>query len=518
MNPLAPLASTPPSADGVRNFQESTVPTVPTVPTSSVIASPVSVPGATAPAAPLPSPKLCTLELDADGVSEVDPQLTELARLPFVTSVLGLPDRHQKPQMEVPSSIAIVTHDHIVPEFTSVAVNDGMGVVVTDLDAGALSPERIAAFFARIGSHSAGHVLETNRYSLSASDMRRTLTEGGRAVTARYGLDPSVVKRMENNACISLPAGMGDRLDDLVPWPLLHGKFCRSEMGLNFGGNHFLELQVVDRVLDRAQAAHWGLREGQVVVMYHLGPGPFSGTLLHHYSLRSKLDANRAPAFMMSKLAFHYLQRAGKGSLAAKWHTHFERNRWTPIPVESEEGRTFRAAMAMAMNFGYAYRLATVSAIMDGLREAISPRVHTALLCDISHNGISEELQDGRPAWVARHNACRLVPGQPTLVAGAWDVPSYLGLGEAGGRGEMHSYDHGAGHLIETSRGSSELAATGDTVTRVKMTRGRHAQVTKKVEVPVLSPTPIDRLMDCFARQDVMRSVVRLRPIGNFKN
>jgi tRNA-splicing ligase RtcB (3'-phosphate/5'-hydroxy nucleic acid ligase) len=159
-----------------------------------------------------------------------------------------------------------------------------------------------------------------------------------------------------------------------------------------------------------------------------------------------------------------------------------------------------------------------VSAIMDGLREALSPRVHAALLCDISHNGISEELQDGRPAWVARHNACRLVPGQPTLVAGAWDVPSYLGLGEAGGDDQVHSYDHGAGHLIERARGTRDMSPTSGTVTRVKMTRGRHAQVTKKVEVPVLSSTPIDRLMDCFAQREVMRSVVRLRPIGNLKN
>jgi hypothetical protein len=48
--------------------------------------------------------------------------------------------------------------------------------------------------------------------------------------------------------------------------------------------------------------------------------------------------------------------------------------------------------MAMGMNFGYAYRLATVRAIVDGLRECVSPGVKTELLCDVSHNGITEEL------------------------------------------------------------------------------------------------------------------------------
>ena len=37
----------------------------------------------------------------------------------------------------------------------------------------------------------------------------------------------------------------------------------------------------------------------------------------------------------------------------------------TPLANESPEGVAFRGAMAMAMNFGYAYRLATVRAIVD---------------------------------------------------------------------------------------------------------------------------------------------------------
>jgi tRNA-splicing ligase RtcB len=289
-------------------------------------------------------------------------------------------------------------------------------------------------------------------------------------------------------------------------------------MGLNFGGNHFLELQVVDEVRDAALAARWGLRPGQVVVMYHLGPGPFSGTLLHHYSRRTKLDARRAPAFFLSKLAFHYLQRRGEGRAADKWRTHFRSNGWTPIAAGSPEGEAFRAAMAMAMNFGYAYRLATVRAIVDGLRECVSPAVKTELLCDISHNGITAETLAGESAWVARHNACRLAPGRPTIVAGAWDVPSWLGVGLSDAGGRMHSYDHGAGHLIETARAAGRLSPTGDTVLRVRMTRGRKARVVNARPVAVVRPGPIDALMSRLEQDELMRPVVRLRPIGNLKN
>ena len=472
----------------------------------------------------LPSPEraaervLDTLSIHGHEAPDIDRRLAELARLPFVTSVLGLPDRHQKGAMEVPSSIGIATRDVLVPEFTSVAVNDGMGVVLTDLDARELTPERIRALFARIGSHASGHVLERNRYSLSSRDLRRVLMHGGRAAARRYGLDPAITERMENGARIELPGDPERILRTCVPAPLMNGRLVASEMGLNFGGNHFLELQVVDEIREPALAARWGLRRGQLVVMYHLGPGPFSGTLLHHYSRRTKLDANRAPAFFLSKLWFHYVQRMVEGDVAAKWRTHFRSNGWTAIGADSAEGIAVRAAMAMAMNFGYAYRLATVRAILDGLREAFSPRVRAELLSDVSHNGVTEETLGAERAWVARHNACRLVPMQPTIVAGAWDVPSFVGVGVSDSDGRMHSYDHGAGHLIETARAAGRLVPTGDRVTRVRMTRGRGASVVSAREVAVMNADPIEALMERLAEQHIMRPVVRLRPIGNLKN
>jgi RNA-splicing ligase RtcB len=465
-----------------------------------------------------PEGVLSLLSIAGHEAREVDTRLTELARLPFVHSVLGLPDRHQKGSMEVPSSIGIATRGVIVPEFTSVAVNDGMGVVVTDLRERDLTPARIRALFTRIGSHCAGHVLERNRYSLDSTTLRRVLVDGGRAVAARYELDPGAADRMENGARIELPDDPERCLRTCVPPALLNARLVASEMGLNFGGNHFLEVQVVDEVRDGTMATRWGLRQGQVVVMYHLGPGPFSGNLLHHWSRRTKLDPRRAPALMLSKLAFHYGQRLGQGALVDKWRTHFRSNGWTPIPTDSPEGRSFEAAMAMAMNFGYAYRLATVRAILDGLREAISPQVRAELLCDISHNGITEEDLGGGRCWVARHNACRLAPGQPTLVAGAWDVPSYLGLGLSDDAGRLHSYDHGAGHLIETARAAGRLLPTRHTVTRVRMTRGRRAQVTRMRAVPVMQSGPIDGLMNRLGESQLMRPVVRLRPLGNLKN
>jgi tRNA-splicing ligase RtcB len=289
-------------------------------------------------------------------------------------------------------------------------------------------------------------------------------------------------------------------------------------MGLNFGGNHFLEVQVVDRILDAEVAARWGFERGAVVVMYHLGPGPFGATLLHHFSRRLKLQKSRVPLFLLSKFLFHYIQRAGRGDLLKKWNLHFRFNQRTPFDVRSEEGRLVREALAMAINFGYGYRLATLRAILDGLRESISPEIQADLFCDISHNGVAERRTASGIECVARHNACRLESGAPAIVAGSYDVPSYLGIGSDRIEARLDSYDHGAGHLIEHYRDEGRLPAAHGVVERFRMTRGRNARILRNDQAPVRSAEPIERLMECFLQREMMRPVVRLRPLGNLKN
>lgn len=464
------------------------------------------------------SDKIRNLSLDLGDRATADTTLNRIAQLPFVDSIIALPDFHQKEDMEAPSSIAITTRKMIVPEFTSVAVNDGMGVVVTNLRSADMTPERLLAFFTRVNSHSSANFFDKNRYSLSSAELRAAILRGAPAVLGKYGFDSSVLGRLESDGFASeLREGVGPGMD-IVPRQLLMTGFSRSEMGLNFGGNHFLEVQAVDKVFDSAVARSWGLEPDQVVVMYHLGPGPFSGTLLHHLSRRSKLQRSRVPLFFLSKLLYHFAQRLRHGDAAQKWSAHFRRNGWSILPEASEEGILFRRALAMAMNFGFAYRMATIRAIMDGLHEAIGAPTDASLLCDVSHNGISQEVVDGDDAWVARHNACRLVSGKPTIVAGSYDVPSYLGIGLSGMNGRYHSYDHGAGSLIEEQRRSGRLAIAPGAMVRHVMTRGRRARLVAREEFPMRSSAPIDRLMSCLQDADVMRPVIRLRPLGNLKN
>ena len=460
---------------------------------------------------------LTVLSCGEDPPAPLRASLETIARRPFVEHVLALPDLHHKPNAEVPSSLAVVTRGAIVPELTSVAINDGMGVVVTDLNAEDVSPEALIRFFRGINAHAAPHLLAHNRYSLSAADLARAAFAGGATAAARYALDAGVLDAMETAGRVAVP-GPGATFAHVVPALLRHTPAGRCEVGLNFGGNHFLEVQVVEAIHDGYTAALWGLETGQVVVTYHLGPGPFSGTLLHFYTRRKALKGARVPWFFLAKLGFHF-GRGQRGSDPSRtWSVHFRRNGLTPLAPESPEGLHLRQALAMATNVGFAYRLATVAAIRDALRESFKPPASARLLCDIPHNSLVEEPGEDGPVWVARHNACRRQADRPAFIAGAHDVPSYLAIGRAGAPPELHSYDHGAGQLIEAHRRARQLATSRDATLRLTLTRGPRGAVRALELTPVRSAQPIERLLDAYEQRGALTRVARLRPLGTLKN
>jgi RNA-splicing ligase RtcB len=177
-----------------------------------------------------------------------------------------------------------------------------------------------------------------------------------------------------------------------------------------------------------------------------------------------------------------------------------------------------RQALAMATNVGFVYRLATVAAIRDALADVFGGAAGFRLLADIAHNTLFQERHAGSDAWVARHNACRLDPASPVLIAGAHDVPSYVGRADAAADPDLHSYDHGAGHLIADRRAQGRLAAAHGITVRLKMSRGARGRVLERELVPLRDAEPIERLFECLERRGMLHPSVRLRPLGTLKN
>ena len=181
-------------------------------------------------------------------------------------------------------------------------------------------------------------------------------------------------------------------------------QLARLRFGLIGPSTHFLELQEVEEVLDPAAAAQLGVHAGQVTLQLHNGGGVLTGQIGEMYARRR--SASRLLRIEMAALKplVHLLGARRADEARRRYALYFTAG--TPsIPTDSAEGRRMLLAQRLAMNYGFAYRLATVAALRRLAREVFGARLD--LVVDSPHNSVYEEEIAGRPAHVHRHNAAR---------------------------------------------------------------------------------------------------------------
>ena len=218
----------------------------------------------------------------------------------------------------------------------------------------------------------------------------------------------------------------------------------RGEMGTLGSGNHYLEVQVVDRIHDAAAATAYGLREGQLVVSIHCGsPG-----LGHQIGTEYLVSLAKAAGRLGITLPDRELACA---------------------PINSPEGQQYIGAMNAAINVALANR----QILAQFTREVFAhvfPDSRLELLYDVSHNTCKAERHevDGgeRLLWLHRKGATRAfgpghpaIPeryravGQPVIIGGSMGTGSYILAGVAEGEGRaFSSASHGAGRAMSRHR------------------------------------------------------------------
>ncbi|MBN1217453.1 MAG: RtcB family protein [Anaerolineae bacterium] len=444
--------------------------------------------------------------------------LARAAELVDVVQVVALPDLHIKPQLETPSSTAVATRNTIVLGLSSPSPNCSMALALTSLHLDDLNDERLDRLFGALI-----HRLPLHRQSrvLSLPELADILLRGGAAAVERYNLDPAILRHMDQqgNAITSANVDV-EAVLQVIPRMLQEvGSWHFALIGR---GNHFLELQVVDELLNDEVASLWGLSPGQLVVMYHADSGylgAFTGRLYAHRrknSWRGRLHEWRL------KFPFH-LTTGQLGRLLHRINYHVLPRYLTPIPVDSEEGRRTLLALQAASNYAYANRLAILAALRDSLRVVWGQRCASpALLWDAPHNSIRQETIAGEELWVHRHNATRAVPpsdlpgespfartGQPVLLPGLERTSSYLCVAGNGAAHTLHSVDHGTGRSVM----KMGRLLNGTRTTRLYTYQGGLTQ-----SRPHLSDEGLEAVLAILKSNDIAWPVVRLRPLAVLKD
>lgn len=279
------------------------------------------------------------------------------------------------------------------------------------------------------------------------------------------------------------------------------------QVGSLGSGNHFLEVQEVDRVFDAEAAARMGIHPHSVCVMIHCG----SRGLGHQVCT----DHVRTMEQTMSRYGITVPDR----QLAC-------------APVDSAEGRRYLGAMTAAANFGRANR----QLLAEAVRRVFETEVGTTLdlVYDVSHNlaKVETHLVDSAPRrlCVHRKGATRALPpehpelpaelaevGQPVFIPGTMGTASYV-LAGVDGNPAFDSTAHGAGRV--QSRHQAARHTSGRELARRLEEDGILVRGTSWRGLAEEKPEAykdIDAVAQISEQAGLARKVARLVPIGVVK-
>ncbi|HXI04149.1 MAG TPA: RtcB family protein [Candidatus Saccharimonadales bacterium] len=468
--------------------------------------------------------RLLSTERTAPG-EETLSRLRDIAGLPFVRGpVVALGDVHWKPRMETPSSTATATEGEIVLGLSSSSQNCGMTVLSTPFGAEEAGEH---SFLVRLMTRIREAIPRSRREPIITRDEAIGFALGGAAAAGRrYGLDPAVLEGIEEGGSLFGPGGADrDELLSAVDEAALEkGRLSFAFIG---GGNHFLEVQAVEEILDQEACRALGIAPGRIMVMFHTGSERFGSDLGRLYSVRLKTSPNRRRKYFFRKIPLHLMRgRPGLSSAAARMGYFFSRRPYVPVPADSPDGRRLALTLKAAGNYGYANRVAVLDLILRAMKETAGGGTEGfRVVADLSHNVIAREAVDGRELWVHRHNSVRLRPpsafpegslyrriGQPSMLPGTNRSSSYILLSREGTARTLNSADHGAGRTVELFEERGWCRPRPERRT-LKFGYGSPAPEI----VTHVSDEGIEEVVSLLARNGVAVPAARLRPLAVLK-
>lgn len=246
-------------------------------------------------------------------------------------------------------------------------------------------------------------------------------------------------------------------------------------------GNHFVEVQVVEEVVDRHLGFHWGVRAGQIAFMIHSG----------------SRDVGR------------YVGRVWEAAAREAWPAASKHPKSGIFPISKRDPLFDRylAAEHGAANYGFVNRALLAEMCRHRLREVFGD-LEAPLVYDLPHNLTLPE--NGR--WVSRKGACPAHAGQPVIIPGSMGTASYLCVGLGNDRW-ISSASHGAGRAL--SRGSmAHVSRAGLGLEGVDCVTLRDE---RRIEEAPAAYKPIRPVIDAQVAEGTVSVVARMRPLLTFK-
>jgi tRNA-splicing ligase RtcB len=439
-----------------------------------------------------------------------DQSLTQVANVAALPGIVGqslaMPDVHWGYGFPIGGVAAFDAEEGIVsPGGVGYDINCGCRLMTTRIKAADVA-SGIRDLTLSLYRELPTGVGSTGGIHLSRKEIRRVAEKGAAwAVNQGFG-GPDDLERTENRGVLN-----GADPDVLSDRAVQRGL---NQLGTLGSGNHFLEIQVVDRIYDNEAAQAFHLFEGQLTLFLHTGSRGFGHQICDDF-LKEMVKAGPGPG---QDLPDRQLACAG---------------------LRSDTGRRYLAAMSCAANYAWANRQVLMSRAVEVMQETLGTApgdLGAALLYDVCHNIAKMETHDlsGKTVslCVHRKGATRSLPpghpevpgvyrrvGQPVLIPGDMGTFSFVLTG--GPHALEYAFGsscHGAGRVL--SRSQAVKRAKGRAIHRELEDRGVFVQCrgkrTLKEEMPE-AYKDITQVVDTVHSAGLAGKVARLRPLGVIK-
>ncbi|MBR9699127.1 RtcB family protein [Candidatus Woesearchaeota archaeon] len=286
----------------------------------------------------------------------------------------------------------------------------------------------------------------------------------------------------------------------------------RGQLGTLGSGNHFIEVQYVNKIYNKEVAEIFGLKEeGQVVIMIHCG----SRGLGHQTCSEFLRKLEETYPDVMASLPEKDLIYA---------------------PAKSQMAKEYYKAMCASANFAWTNRHMIGHQTRLAFKEVFGEKTELKTVYDVHHNiaKLEEHTFDGKrcKVWVHRKGATRAfgpnmpdLPkdykkvGQPILIPGSMGTSSWVLVGTAESMDESFgSTAHGAGRMM--SRKQANQTWRGDQLKKDLEREKIYIKAASWRGITEEAPgayKDVDEVVNVSDKAGIGKLVAQLKPIGVVK-
>jgi len=417
-----------------------------------------------------------------------------------------LPDAHEGYGFCIGGVAAMDATDGVIsPGGVGYDINCGVRLLVTNLDEKDVRPKLQELMTTLFNNVPSGLGSRRKDFKVTHSTLDRIAIEGAKYIIDNYGLGWSEdIKHIEEE-------GAMDGADPNKVSPVAKDRGM-AQIGTLGSGNHFLEVQRVDKIFDREIAKAFGItHENQITVMIHTGSRGYGHQICSDYLK------------VMERAIHRYNIKIPDRELAC-------------APASSPEAEQYFSAMACAVNYAFANRQAITHWVRQSFERVFNTsadKLGMKLVYDVAHNiaKLEEHRVNGerKKVYVHRKGATRAFPpnhpqipadyrsiGQPVIIPGSMGTASWLLIGtEKAMDLSFGSTAHGAGR--EMSRAGAKRQLTASYVEESLRRKGIVARAASKavlVEEADESYKNVDKVVEVSHNVGIALKVARLVPIG----